>query len=194
MLDMNKKKYTRKQIQEAINYWHRKLCEIEANELIETAIRKHSAKIIDESLRSDIADKVKSAVAADVKDEKDVQQFIKKNDAIVNKQKEPILHKAWNMLKRICSLGLKGLKFLAKHWKWVLLIVAIVVMIRLNVWSLVGKALLNSVESGVETVADGLAKITGEKYMNMGNKISDVAVQAGGYGGWSGAGLGGGLR
>ena len=134
----------------------------------------------------------------EIQSPEDVKEFIKKNDSkIRNKIEDSRLKQAWNLLKKIVSLGKRGLEWIVKNWKTVLIILSIVAICCLGwggIGKLIGKGLLWTVEKPIELMADGLASLTGPEYLAAGEKISDTAIQCGGYGGWSGAGLGGGLR
>lgn len=191
-----KKKYTKKQITEAIAYWNQKLALEEAFEELNVAILKESK--INEADAKIIAD-VKDKIEDEVKKPEDVQKFILKNDSKVKAVNNSLLSKAWDLLKKIVKLGAKGFKWIIDNWKYVLIaLIAVGLAIAFfnpggaAKWTL--KLAVKPLEYVVEKFADGLAWLTGPEYMAAGEKISNANIEAGGFGGWSGAGLGGGLR
>lgn len=189
-----KAKYTKKQIQEAINYWQKQINKIEAFEILNESMLSYDKDMISESLKDTITNKVKKHIDNNIKNENDVKKFIDSNDTTVQKTKNPILQKTWNILKTCFKLGKQGLAFIAKHWKWVLVIIAIVLIAKFGVWGTLGKLFVKALDSSAEAIASGFEAIVGNGYIEAGTKISDASVAAGGYGGWSQAGLGGGLR
>ena len=58
-----------------------------------------------------------------------------------------------------------------------------VLIMKYGFWGLVGKVISISMKF-----------LNLDEFIKVGAKISDASISAGGYGGWSGAGLGGGLR
>ena len=86
-----KAKYTKKQIQEAINYWQKQLNKIEAFEILNESMLSYDKDMISESLKDTITNKVKTHIDNNIKDENDVKKFIDSNDNIVQKTKNPIL-------------------------------------------------------------------------------------------------------
>jgi hypothetical protein len=86
-----KAKYTKKQIQEAINYWQKQLNKIEAFEILNESMLSYDKDMISESLKDTITNKVKKHIDNNIKDENDVKKFIDSNDTVVQKTKNPIL-------------------------------------------------------------------------------------------------------
>lgn len=194
--------YTRKQIAESIAFWERKLQSIEVAESIKhlAAYRGWKKRVLNESEEKAV-DNVIDVVEETMNDEKDVVKFVKANDNEVKKADDPFLKRAWEMLKTVVSWGAKGLKFIADHWKEILLIIACICIWKFGIWNILGwgakkaaQGALSAVETGVEAAAEGFAAVVGPDYMAAGEKISKANAAAGGYGGWTQMGLGGGLR
>lgn len=178
-------KYSKKQIKNSIRYWSRKLNEIEAFELVEAALNDFSnGKFLTESEQSQIIQKIKQEVKSELKDEKDVEKFVKDNDKLVQtKCKSDIFKKIWNVLKAVLKAGLDGLNFIAKYWRVIIMIGTVVLFMKYGFQGLVGKV-----------ISIIMKFLNLDEFIKAGAKISDASISAGGYGGWSGAGLGGGLR
>lgn len=194
--------YTKKQIEESISFWERKLQSMEVAESIKhlAAYRGWKKRVLNESEEKAVKEVI-DTVEDKMNDEKDVVNFVKANDEQMKEAKDPFLKRAWSMLKTIVSWGAKGLKFIFEHWKEILLIIACVCIWKYGIWNILGwgakkavQGALKTVEAGVEAAADGFAAVTGPEYLAAGEKISNANAAAGGYGGWTGMGLGGGLR
>lgn len=178
-------KYSKKQIKNSIRYWSRKLNEIEAFELVEAALNNFSnGKLLTESEQSQLLQKIKQEVKTELKDEKDVEKFVKDNDRFVQtKCKSSVFKKIWKALKAILKAGLDGLNFIGEYWRVIIMIGIIVLLMKYGFWGLVKKV-----------ISIGMEFLDLEGFIKAGAEISNANIAAGGYGGWSGAGLGGGLR
>lgn len=160
------------------------------------------SNLFTESENQEIAkelDEVENKVDREVKSPKDVKNFIDKHDAKVCEKIKgnSKLSKAWDLLKKIAKAGVKGLNWILDHWVFVLTIIVAVSLYLFGIGGILkflGWGAVKGLDAAVETLADGFAAITGPEYMAAGQKISDGCLAAGGYGGWSMAGLGGGLR
>lgn len=182
-------KHTKKQIKNSIRYWSRKLNEIEAFELVEAALNDFAnGKLLTESEQSQIIQKIKQEVKAELKDEKDVEKFVKDNDRLVQtKCKSSVFKKIWKVLKTVVKAGLNGLNFIAKYWRIIIMVGVVVLIMKYGFWGLVEKVI--SIIVKFLNIDDFF-----KDFSKAGDKISDTSIAAGGFGGWSGAGLGGGLR
>lgn len=179
-----------------LNDIERKVALMEAMKVIRKGIISNSGLITESQDKT--LDMVEDKLNNEIQSPEDVKRFMDKNDKkIKSKIDDSRLKKAWNMLKRMVSLGKRGFEWIVDNWKVVLIVLSIVAVYCLGwggIGKLIGKGLLWTIEKPVELLADGLATLTGPDYMAAGQAISDTATQCGGFGGWSGAGLGGGLR
>ena len=210
-----KSKYTRKQILEAIQYWQKQLKA--GNYVMESKPAVDVKKTVHEIMESireavsscarldeseDISvkiDDVEKAVSKNIKSPSDVKRFVEKNDKKVKEKikDNSLLSKGWQLLKDILNAGMDGISWIIKHFDVILVIVAVVSVYLCGldrILAFFGLGIKKTIEGAVQTLADGFAAVTGPEYMAAGEKISNANVAAGGYGGWSGAGLGGGLR
>lgn len=189
-----KHKYTKKQIQESINYWQKQLDHMDAIDIIECAIKKYDNSVISESIKTSIIDKVKSDINSKIKDENDIKQFVDNNDDIVKNTKSSALQKSWNIIKKVLTTGKNGIKFILKNWKWILIIIAAVLIAKYGFWGTIGKMIAKSLDIAAKWLAKGFEALVGKKYIDAGVKLDNANIASGGYGGWNMAGLGGGLR
>ena len=161
-----------------------------------------SSRLFNESEQEEVKDEledVKDKIDKEVKTPEDVAKFVDKNDKKVQEKikGDSMLSKGWDLLKKILKMGAAGLGWIIDHWAVVLTIIVCVYLYMFGlggIMKIFGFGIKKGIESSVNALADGFAALTGPEYMAAGEKISDACVAAGGYGGWSMAGLGGGLR
>ena len=173
------------------------------NEVFESISKfLNESNLITESDRESEKEKVddlKETVSNNINSPEDVKKFIEKNDKVLMekiKDEQPILKKAWEGLKTIVSYGWKGFKFLVENWKEVIIIIVLASCFIFGwettaTWIIKGAwKVLTFAAEVIGDAAIDVAKSVGKA----GDAISTANVASGGYGGWTGMGLGGGLR